>query len=102
MTEKFSQLATNIPLDNDPNKQYLVINGYPVVLSFAKEANTETLSASVTSCLQQVIRRKQAERYGRNTRYTLYWRWKRCSGQPGNCSQMFFDNRIIIHLTERK
>ena len=41
MTEKFSQLATNIPLDNDPNKQYLVINGYPVVLSFAKEANTE-------------------------------------------------------------
>jgi len=35
MTEKFSQLATNIPLDNDPN-------GYPVVLSFAKEANTET------------------------------------------------------------
>ena len=24
------------------NKQYLVINGYPVVLSFAKEANTET------------------------------------------------------------
>ena len=42
MTEKFSQLATNIPLDNDPNKQYLVINGYPVVLSFAKEANTET------------------------------------------------------------
>ena len=42
MTEKFSQLATNIPLDNDPNKQYLVINGYPVVLSFAKEANAET------------------------------------------------------------
>lgn len=42
MTEKFSQLATNIPLDNDPNKQYLVINGYPVVLSFAKEANTGT------------------------------------------------------------
>ena len=42
MTEKFSQLATNIPLDNDPNKQYPVINGYPVVLSFAKEANTET------------------------------------------------------------
>ena len=28
----------------------------------------------------------------RNTRYTLYWGWKRCSGQPGNCSQMFFDN----------
>ena len=42
MTEKFSQLATNIPLDNDPNKQNLVINGYPGVLSFAKEANTET------------------------------------------------------------
>ena len=42
MTEKFSQLATNLPMDNDPNKQYLVINGYPVVLNFTKEANTET------------------------------------------------------------
>lgn len=41
MTEKFSQLATNIPLDNDPNKQYLVINGYPVVFSFSKEPNPE-------------------------------------------------------------
>ena len=36
MTEKFSQLATNIPLDNDPNKQYLVINGYPVVLKIGR------------------------------------------------------------------
>lgn len=41
MTEKFSQLATNIPLDNDPNKQYLVINGYPVVFSFSNEPNPE-------------------------------------------------------------
>ena len=42
MTEKFSQLATNIPLDIDPNKQYLVIIGYPVVLRFAMEAISET------------------------------------------------------------
>lgn len=43
MVDKFSQVASNIPAANaDTNKQYLVINGYPVVLSFAKEANTET------------------------------------------------------------
>ena len=43
MTEKFSQVAGNIPVTNDdPNRRYTVINGYPVVLSFAKEANTET------------------------------------------------------------
>lgn len=42
MTEKFSQLATNLPLpDNATDKEYLVINGYPVVLNFTKEANTE-------------------------------------------------------------
>ena len=33
-------LAGNIPVTNDdPNRCYTVINGYPVVLSFAKEPN---------------------------------------------------------------
>ena len=32
MVDKFSQVAGNIPVTND-------INGYPVVLSFAKEPN---------------------------------------------------------------
>lgn len=33
-------LAGNIPVTNDdPNRRYTVINGYPVVLSFAKEPN---------------------------------------------------------------
>ena len=42
MTEKYSQLATNLPLtDNDTDKEYLIINGYPVVLNFTKETNTE-------------------------------------------------------------
>ena len=43
MIDKFSQVAGNLPAtDSDANRQYLVINGYPVVLSFAKEANTQT------------------------------------------------------------
>ena len=38
MVDKFSQVAGNIPVTNDdPNRRYTVINGYPVVLSFAKE-----------------------------------------------------------------
>ena len=42
MTKNFSQIATNIPINvNDADKQYLEINGYPVVLSFAKESNPE-------------------------------------------------------------
>lgn len=33
-------LAGNIPVTNDdPNRRYTVINGYPVVLNFAKEPN---------------------------------------------------------------
>ena len=40
MVDKFSQVAGNIPVTNDdPNRRYTVINGYPVVLSFAKEPN---------------------------------------------------------------
>ena len=41
MVDKFSQVAGNIPVTNDdPNRRYTVINGYPVVLSFAKESNS--------------------------------------------------------------
>ena len=40
MVDKFSQVAGNIPVTNDdPNRRYTVINGYHVVLSFAKEPN---------------------------------------------------------------
>ena len=38
--DKFSQVAGNVPVtNNDPNRRYTVINGYPVVLNFAKEPN---------------------------------------------------------------
>ena len=40
MIDKFSQVAENLPAaDRDADRQYHVINGYPVVLSFAKEPN---------------------------------------------------------------
>ena len=42
MVDKFSQVASNIPAANtDTNKQYLVINGYPVVFSFSNKPNPE-------------------------------------------------------------
>ena len=42
MVDKFSQVASHIPAANaDTNKQYLVINGYPVVFSFSNEPNPE-------------------------------------------------------------
>ena len=45
MVDKFSQAASNIPAANaDTNKQYLVINGYPVVFSFSNEPNPEACS----------------------------------------------------------
>ena len=38
MVDKFSQVTGNVPVtNNDPNRRYTVINGYPVVLNFAKE-----------------------------------------------------------------
>ena len=46
MVDKFSQVASNIPAANaDTNKQYLVINGYPVVFSFSKETLAEMITA---------------------------------------------------------
>lgn len=42
MVDKFSQVAGNVPVtNNDPNRRYTVINGYPVVFSFSKEPNPE-------------------------------------------------------------
>ena len=42
MVDKFSQVASNIPAAKaDTNKQYLVINGYPVVFNFSNEPNPE-------------------------------------------------------------
>lgn len=42
MIEKFSQVAKNLPAaDRDADRQYHVINGYPVVFSFSKEPNPE-------------------------------------------------------------
>ena len=40
--DKFSQVAENLPAaDRDADRQYHVINGYPVVFSFSKEPNPE-------------------------------------------------------------
>lgn len=42
MSEKISQIAANIPMDNnDPEKQHLVINGYHVIFSFSREHKPE-------------------------------------------------------------
>ena len=42
MIDKFSQVAENLPApDSDANRQYQVINGYPVVFSFSNEPNPE-------------------------------------------------------------
>ena len=42
MIDKFSQVAENLPAaDRDADRQYHVINGYPVVFSFSKEPNSE-------------------------------------------------------------
>lgn len=42
MIDKFSQVAENLPTaDRDADRQYHVINGYPVVFSFSKEPNPE-------------------------------------------------------------
>lgn len=42
MIDKFSQVAENLPAaDRDADRQYHVINGYPVVFSFSKEPNPE-------------------------------------------------------------
>ena len=42
MTENFSQLATHLPLNpGDHTQKYLVIDGYPVLLSFTEKHQPE-------------------------------------------------------------
>ena len=42
MTENFSQLATHLPLNpGDHTQKYLVIDGYPVLLSFSEKHQPE-------------------------------------------------------------
>ena len=42
MIDKFSQVAENLPAaDRDADRQYHVINGYPVVFLFYNEPNPE-------------------------------------------------------------
>ena len=72
MVDKFSQVAGNIPVTNDdPNRRYTVINGYPVVLSFAKEPNPGVF-VSVTFCSPPAIPRQLADIVDedKRTRYT--------------------------------
>lgn len=73
MVDKFSQVAGNVPVtNNDPNRRYTVINGYPVVLNFAKEPNPVSLSVSVTSCSPPAIPKRPADIVDedKRTRYT--------------------------------
>ena len=57
MIDKFSQVAKNLPAaDRDADRQYHVINGYPVVFSF--NPTRKRLSAFGTSCLPPAIRRR--------------------------------------------
>lgn len=52
MIDKFSQVAENLPAaDRDADRQYHVINGYPVVFSFSKEPNPEAFERmNCTNC----------------------------------------------------
>ena len=73
MVDKFSQVASNIPAANaDTNKQYLVINGYPVVFSFSNEPNPEAFERIRIFCLPQATQRKRVDIVDENlsTRYT--------------------------------
>lgn len=73
MVDKFSQVAGNVPVtNNDPNRRYTVINGYPVVLNFAKNPIRVSLSVSVTSCSPPAIPKRPADIVDedKRTRYT--------------------------------
>ena len=72
MVDKFSQVAGNVPVtNNDPNRRYTVINGYPVVLNFANPIRV-SLSVSVTSCSPPAIPKRPADIVDedKRTRYT--------------------------------
>ena len=70
MVDKFSQVAGNVPVtNNDPNRRYTVINGYPVV---QKNPIRVSLSVSVTSCSPPAIPKRPADIVDedKRTRYT--------------------------------
>ena len=70
MVDKFSQVASNIPAANaDTNKQYLVINGYPVVFSFSNEPNPEAFER-IRDILLATRKRVDIVDENLSTRYT--------------------------------
>ena len=94
MIDKFSQVAENLPAaDRDADRQYHVINGYPVVFSFSKEPNPEAferirnilLATSYTKKVGDIMDECRTKRYTEcgNGRYY----------KPSHC-RTFFDNEI--------
>ena len=99
MVDKFSQVAGNILVTNDdPNRRYTVINGYPVVLNFAKEPNPGVFERVRDILLATSYTKRPADIVDedKRTRYTEGWQWY--SGQSMNHYQSFFDNRISFIL----
>ena len=81
MIDKFSQVAENLPAaDRDADRQYHVINGYPVVFSFSKEPNPEAFER-----IRNIMDECRIKRYTEcgNGRYY----------KPSHC-RTFFDNEI--------
>ena len=73
MVDKFSQVASNIPAANaDTNKQYLVINGYPVVFSFSNEPNPEAFERIRDILLATSYTKKAGCHRGRKPKHSLY------------------------------
>ena len=67
MIDKFSQVAENLPAaDRDADRQYHVINGYPVVFSFSKEPNPEAFMKQLEEApqLMESFTQKFVEQYG--------------------------------------
>ena len=73
MVDKFSQVAGNIPVTNDdPNRRYTVINGYPSFSVLQKNPIRVSLIVSVTFCSPPAIPRQLADIVDedKRTRYT--------------------------------
>ena len=78
MIDKFSQVAENLPAaDRDADRQYHVINGYPVVFSFSKEPNPEAFER-----IRNILLAKRYTECGNGRCY-----------KPNHC-RTFFDNGI--------
>ena len=60
MIDKFSQVAKNLPAaDRDADRQYHVINGYPVVFSFYNETNPQAFERNRNILLAPTITKKE-------------------------------------------